>query len=171
MGPSGSGKSTLQKELGYRPIVTWTSRPKRDKEVHGKDYFFTTRDEILRMFNDGLLLEYTEYNGNLYGIGTQYINELIETKQKGSIVVDENGARLLKEKYKGNILLVGVTVPYEECKERLSRREDSNTESRLRNFDNEIRALMEISDIIIANTCANWKKTKEIIQMLKEGNN
>ena len=41
-GYSGSGKTTianvLQEKYGYHRIITYTTRPKREQEVNGKDY-------------------------------------------------------------------------------------------------------------------------------------
>ena len=168
LGPSGTGKTTLQKELGLRPVVTWTTRAMREGEAHGKDYFYTSKDNLLRMFSEGSLLEYTEYNGNYYGIGAEYINRLIETNTKGSIVVEANGARVLKDNYPDKVLVVGVLVPYSECKERLKRRNDKEIEGRLTTYQNEVLSVLEISDIIINNTCDNWNKTSEILKRLKK---
>lgn len=167
LGPSGTGKTTLQKELGLKPVVTWTTRAMREGEAHGKDYFYTSKENILKMFSEGSLLEYTQYNGNYYGIGADYLNKLIEGNTQGSIVVEANGARVLKDKYPDKVLVVGVLVPFTECKKRLFRRNDQEIEGRLATYQKEVLSVLEISDIIINNTCDNWNKTVEILKRMK----
>ena len=44
-GPSGAGKDTVmqrmqERGLPFHFVVTATTRPKRENETHGKDYFF-----------------------------------------------------------------------------------------------------------------------------------
>lgn len=168
MGPSGAGKSTLQEILGYERIITWTSRTPREGEVDGKDYHFGDKDRIIQLYNEGLMLEYTEYNGNVYGTGLESIEELIGSKYCRSIVVDENGARKLKEKFLDHVLVIGVIAPYEECKSRLMDREDKNIEKRLFTYSHEVSALMELSDVIVNNSKANWGKATLIMEMIKK---
>lgn len=167
LGPSGTGKTTLQKELGLKPVVTWTTRAMREGEEHGKYYFYTSKENILKMFSEGSLLEYTQYNSNYYGIGAEYLNNLIEGNAQGSIVVEGNGARVLKDKYPDKVLVVGVLAPFSECKKRLFSRNDREIEGRLATYQEEVLSVLEISDIIINNTCDNWNKTVEILRKLK----
>lgn len=49
LGKSGSGKDTILKTLpeDWNRVVPHTSRPKRENEIHGKDYYFVSRDEMI----------------------------------------------------------------------------------------------------------------------------
>jgi guanylate kinase len=55
VGPSGAGKGTLIKVLTEKYIdkfgfsVSFTTRAPRAGEVHGKNYFFVTREVFLEM--------------------------------------------------------------------------------------------------------------------------
>jgi guanylate kinase len=49
--PSGAGKTTLCKEIidifpNLRHSVSYTTRPPRTGEVHGRDYFFVGKEEF-----------------------------------------------------------------------------------------------------------------------------
>lgn len=74
VGPSGVGKTTLLRELCKRypknisPIVSHTTRPRRDGEVDGRDYHFVTQHAMSELWDSGSMLERAEYGGNLYGI-------------------------------------------------------------------------------------------------------
>ncbi len=169
MGPSGSGKSKLQRLFGYKSVVTWTSREPRPGEVDGKDYHFTNKDNILNMYKEGLLIEYTEYNGNIYGTGINSIKKLINTNSLGSIVLDANGVRKIKNMFTEKVLIIGVIAPYEECKDHLINRDDKYIEKRLASYSEEINSVIELSDIVINNAESNWAKNHSIIQVLNVG--
>ena len=61
--PSGAGKTSLvralmEREPGLRFSISYTTRPQRPTEQHGRDYFFVGRDEFERMVADGEFLEH-----------------------------------------------------------------------------------------------------------------
>lgn len=70
-GASASGKTEVAKLLAkkyqIKKIITTTTREKRDGEVDGVDYFFVTKEKFEQMINNGEFVEYTLFNGNLYG--------------------------------------------------------------------------------------------------------
>lgn len=71
-GKSGSGKDTLLKNLismnpEWYPIVSCTTRPKRDNEVDGQDYHFLSNEEFAEKVLNGDMLEATFFNNWHYG--------------------------------------------------------------------------------------------------------
>ena len=63
-GKSAAGKDTLQKMMldqntNFHKVVSCTTRPKRDYEEEGVDYFFLTEDEFARKTISGDMLETT----------------------------------------------------------------------------------------------------------------
>lgn len=169
LGPSAVGKTTLREMLNLERIVTYTSRAMRDNEQDGIDYHFTTREHILSMYNNNLLLEYSEYNGNLYATALSSFNYAIETNQCVSIIVDKNGAEILKSKYNDRIMIIGVFAPFQECEERMLKRDDQNTNARLNSYNDELIALNELSDILVNNAKENWHKSSQLMNLLKAG--
>ncbi|MCY4444854.1 MAG: guanylate kinase, partial [Rhodobacteraceae bacterium] len=76
--PSGAGKSTLAKQLAkwdssIRVSISATTRPARDNEQEGKDYFFLTEEKFKNKINNREFLEYATVFGNLYGTPVNYI--------------------------------------------------------------------------------------------------
>ena len=67
MGKSATGKDTIYKELSCRfrdrlnKIVSYTTRPIREGETQGVEYFFVTEDEALLLENEGKIIELREY--------------------------------------------------------------------------------------------------------------
>ena len=72
-GKSGAGKDTVAKAtVSTHPeifhfVTSCTTRPMRDNEKDGVDYYFLTEREFLREALVGNLLEATEFNGWFYG--------------------------------------------------------------------------------------------------------
>jgi guanylate kinase len=97
-GPSGSGKSTVTRRLlkeGRLPLrlsVSATTRPRREGEQEGVEYYFLTRDRFEGWIAAGVFLEWAEYAGNLYGTlrsevdryRVQGLGVLLEIEVKGA---------------------------------------------------------------------------------------
>jgi len=71
VGESASGKTTFAKALeieqGYKRVVTYTTRPPREGEKNGIDYFFVTEEEFLTHEDNKTFFETAEYNDWNYG--------------------------------------------------------------------------------------------------------
>ena len=63
VGASASGKTEVGKILlskyGMKKAVTQTSRQIRPSEVDGVDYHFVSKEEFLRLWDEGKLIENT----------------------------------------------------------------------------------------------------------------
>ena len=81
VGPSASGKDTLARflseRLSYNSIVSWTSRPPRIGEENGEDYWFVSREEFESNRSRGVFIEWSEFNGWLYGTPHQAVQERV----------------------------------------------------------------------------------------------
>ena len=90
-GASASGKTEvaklLAKKYGITKIVTTTTRPKRKGEVDGVDYFFVSPERFEQMIHEGKFVEYTLFNGYMYGSTKDQI-----AKDK-CVVIDPAGLR------------------------------------------------------------------------------
>lgn len=131
--PSGSGKTTIVKHLlalgmNLSFSVSATTRPKRENEHHGKDYFFLTQEEFKQQISAGAFLEWEEvYEGTYYGsLKTEVDKELQEGKNI-LFDVDVVGASNIKKIYGNQALAIFIKPPsIDILKERLLIR---NTES------------------------------------------
>ncbi|CAA6657009.1 unnamed protein product [Spirodela intermedia] len=77
-------------------VVTATSREKRPDEVHGKDYYFVTKEEFLSMVERDELLEYALVYGQYKGIPKQQIREFMAKGFDIVLRVDIQGAATLR---------------------------------------------------------------------------
>lgn len=68
MGKSSSGKDTIfkeikdDKELNLRPIISYTTRPKRVNETDGVEYFFINTDELKNFEKENKVIEQRVYH-------------------------------------------------------------------------------------------------------------
>lgn len=90
-GASASGKTEvaklLAKKYGIVKIITTTTRDMRVGEVDKRDYFFISKEEFERKIQAGDFVEYTFYNGNLYGSTKDQIAD------NKCVVIDPAGLR------------------------------------------------------------------------------
>lgn len=134
--PSGSGKTTILRavlpefpELEFS--VSACSRPPREGEVHGKDYYFLSNEEFIKKIDGGQFLEWEEvYSGNFYGT---LISEVERIWRKGKHVifdVDVIGGLNIKKKYPERSLSIFIQPPsLEELHKRLDERGTETPES------------------------------------------
>ncbi|NHN32487.1 guanylate kinase [Paenibacillus agricola] len=169
-GPSASGKSTLQAQLKLPRVITWTSRAPRIGEIDGRDYYFVNSEHMLFLFNNGKMLEMTEYQGHYYGTSMDSIKEVIEEAQPRSIVMDAKGARAIKALYPEKVLLIGVFADKEQCRLRLLSRKipEEVLSLRMSTYDAEVSELSQC-DLVLRNTDDNYDKAELIIKFLGEG--
>lgn len=104
MGKSAIGKDTIYKELlnnkslDLKEIVIYTTRPIRDGEKDGVEYFFVSNDELEELKNQDKIIEIRQYNtvGGLWSYFT--VND-------GQIDLDSY-----------NSLIIGTLESYEQIK-------------------------------------------------------
>ena len=83
-GFSGAGKGTIMKQLlkehpdTYGLSISATTRVPRPGEVHGREYFFVSREEFEQMIDKDELIEYAQYVGNYYGTPRNYVFSQLE---------------------------------------------------------------------------------------------
>ncbi|MCC3866103.1 guanylate kinase [Terrisporobacter petrolearius] len=68
MGKSSSGKDTIfkgindDKDLDLKPIISYTTRPKRINETNGVEYFFINTDELNKFEKENKVIEKRVYH-------------------------------------------------------------------------------------------------------------
>ena len=135
-GPSGVGKGTIVKTLVSRrkdvvESVSCTTREPRAGEVHGREYYFLTKEEFLRRVQEDDFLEYDEHFGNFYGTPKSFVREAL--KEKSVILeIDVVGALNAKKAFPDCVLVMIVPPSMEELKRRLISR-NSETEAEIEN--------------------------------------
>jgi guanylate kinase len=99
--PSGAGKTSLvralmERETGLRFSISYTTRPQRPNEVHGRDYFFVSREEFDRMVAAGEFLEHAAVFDNSYGTSRRQVEDSLAAGQDLILEIDWQGARQIR---------------------------------------------------------------------------
>lgn len=121
-GPSGSGKSTIVRELlRQSPVkltlsVSATTRPPRQGEVNGREYYFLSSEEFRQRQERGDFLEFAEVHstGNWYGT---LKSEVDRAKTEGAwalLEIDIQGAKHVLEQYPNAISIFLTTSDFEQ---------------------------------------------------------
>jgi len=135
-GPSGAGKTSvikrlleLDRKLAFS--VSATTRPRRPGEVHGRDYFFISREEFVRLREEGRLLEWTEFQGHLYGTPREQVVERLREGRDVIIDVEVNGAlAIASSRLPFPVVLVFLVPPsWEELERRIRARGTESPEA------------------------------------------
>ncbi len=133
-GPSGVGKDTvlhMMEERGEQPfhfVVTATTRPIREGEVHGRDYFFISSDEFAKMIEDDELLEYAIVYNDYKGIPKQQVRDALASGQDVIMRLDVQGAATVKKIAPEAVLIFLTTASEEELVSRLRARKTETSE-------------------------------------------
>lgn len=169
--PSGGGKTTVIKYIthensDYIYSVSMTTRPPRDGEVNGRDYWFVSHDEFQRKIKNDELIEYEQVHDWFYGTPKAPIQEWLANGKTVLLDLDVLGALCLKKQLGDEVLLIFLRPPREEVLiERLKNRSTESIEQINRRLE---RVHLEMSkanefDIVIVNddlqdTIKNVKK-------------
>lgn len=141
-GPSGCGKDTVVRHLlsmreNTELSVSCTTRPMREHERPGVDYYYISHEEFRERIRGGRMMEYVEYSGNLYGTPLDETEHRLADEKTVLLVIEVQGGHTIKTRFP-HALLIFITPPsFEELERRLHTR---NTES-----DEEIERRLAIA--------------------------
>ena len=131
--PSGAGKSTLSDRLRAwdKDIVfsiSATTREPRDGEKDGREYFFKSREDFLKMVDNQEMLEHAEVFGNLYGSPQLPVSNAIENGQDVLFDIDWQGGQQIRNSVLGKHALSLFILPpsIAELERRLNSRAKDN---------------------------------------------
>ncbi|WP_456480486.1 guanylate kinase [Nautilia sp.] len=170
-GPSGSGKTSLARvvceELGDKAYfsISSTTRPVREGEKEGVDYFFLTKEEFIKDIEEGYFLEWAEVHGNFYGTSKRQIDAALKKGQIVFLDIDVQGYELVKKSYPDITTGIFVTTPNQKVlKERLLKRGTETEESLKVRMFNALREMQKIDeyDYLLIND--DFDEAKEFLR-------
>lgn len=185
-GPSGVGKGTLRQRLlqrfpSMKRSISVTTRKPRPGEVHGRDYFFVTREEFQRMINEGAFLEWAWVFDELYGTPAKWVEEQLGRGIDVILEIDVQGAFQVRERRPDAVLVFIAPPSWEELERRLRMRHTEDEEEVRRRLevarrevemaprydyvvvnDDLDQAAYELECIVVAEKCRSSRRRWEV---------
>lgn len=157
-GTTCAGKGTVIKKLlaNHNDIVlstSYTSRPKRESEVDGVDYYFVSKEEFERKIKNNDFLEYAQVQyGAYYGTPKKEVLDLLDSGKDVILEIDVQGAKQIKELYPSTILIFIMAPSMREVKRRIMMRGDENIDQIISRFKvayNEINQINNYNYVVV----------------------
>lgn len=157
-GFSGSGKGTIMKELlqqydNYALSISATTRQPREGEMHGREYFFLSKEEFEQLIKEEKLIEYAQYVGNYYGTPSSFVEEQRDAGKDVILEIEVQGALQVKEKFPDTVLLFVTPPSAEELASRLRGRGTETEEVIAKRMQQAVTesTLMDKYDYLVVN--------------------
>jgi guanylate kinase len=155
--PSGAGKTTLCKALleKFPDIVysvSYTTRPPRGNEKHGKDYFFIEKAAFENKLKQDYWAEWANVHGHFYGTSREILDNYLAMGRDILLDIDVQGTRQILEHYPHSVTIFVMPPSLEALRIRLESRATDTAEvieRRLRDAEKEIEQRHIYSHLII----------------------
>ena len=165
-GPSGVGKDTVLERMKglartWYFVVTATTRPKRPSEKDGADYIFVTPSQFQALVDEDGLLEHAEVYGRSYGVPRDQVEKALASGRDVIVKPDVQGARTLRSKVPGALLIFLAPPDMDELERRLRERKSEtaeNMEQRIQTATEEMEARPEF-DYVVVNHSGRLEET------------
>ena len=172
-GPSGVGKDSVLQALKHRSlpmhfVVTATTRPRRENELDGVDYFFVSKAEFARMIEQNELIEYAIVYNDYKGIPKEQVRDALNSGQDAIMRVDVQGAATVRKLAPEAVLIFLTTESEEALVKRLQARRTETAENlslRIATARQELKRAAEF-DYVIVNADGHLDDTVDIVSAI-----
>ena len=189
---SGTGKTTLCRAMlkifpHLHFSVSYTTRPKRPGDEHGKDYYFISREDFQMMIDRGDFVEWAEIYGHRYGTSKRMLEKTRAQGEDLILDLDGQGARQLRQQGLPGIFIFILPPSLAELRQRLMKRKTEGKEAveeRLRKARDEIvearwydfliindelkKAQAQLQAIILAEHCRRERMIEVLERLMRE---
>jgi guanylate kinase len=175
--PSGAGKSSLIKNIIEKSTgdielsISATTRPPRDGEEHGRDYFFISDEEFNELRRSDSFIEHANVHGYQYGTLKSFVDEKIQNGISIILDIDVQGFNLIRNAIEHNLSIFIIPPSIKELRKRLtSRGLDSSDviEKRLLNAKTELKYAEQYDYIVLNDLFENT--LSELVSIINDEN-
>ncbi len=151
-GASSVGKGAIRdrlledKDMNLFYSISETTRPQKEGEVDGKDYYFVTHKAFAESVKNKELLEYTEFNGYYYGTPKAQVEFLTNKGKNVLIEVEAQGVGPIKLNIPDSVAFFVMPSSFEELEKQITtiyKDDEASIERRL----NKAKMDMEIAPL------------------------
>jgi guanylate kinase len=176
-GSAGVGKTTLVEMLlkddkNLVRSISYTTRPKRDNEKDGKNYFFVTKEEFEKLLKEDKILEYEKVFDHLYGTSKEFVKKIFDENKSVILVIDVLGGLQIRKKFNNSQLIFIKAPSIKDLKNRMEKRDmdkGSVIEKRLARYSFELEKSKEYDFILENNDLTKaYNELKLLIQSLSK---
>ena len=124
-GASSVGKGRIRDLLLQDPdmklffSISETTRPQKEGEVDGRDYYFVSHKDFANSVKNRELLEYTEFNGYYYGTPKAYVDFMTSKGKNVLIEVEAQGVGPLKLNIPDALAFFVMPTSFEELERQI----------------------------------------------------
>ena len=155
--PSGGGKGTLidrvlQTVPGVSYSVSYTTRPPREKEQDGREYFFVSTAAFKEMIKRGEFLEWADVYGHLYGTSHKQVEKERAAGHDIILEIDVQGADTVRGLIDDVVTVFILPPSFELLQNRLVKRGTDSAEDlarRLRGAPGEVEQYRKFQYVIL----------------------
>lgn len=160
-GFSGTGKGTAIKKLlelypnDYCLSISATTRNPREGEVHGREYFFKTKEDFEEMIMKQELIEYTQYVDNYYGTPKEYVEDQMDAGHNIILEIEIDGALNVKKLCPDALLIFLLPPSIKELEKRLRERGTESEDviaDRIKRASEESKVIREYDYVVVNDT-------------------
>uniref|UniRef100_A0A1B6CDZ8 MAGUK p55 subfamily member 6 n=1 Tax=Clastoptera arizonana TaxID=38151 RepID=A0A1B6CDZ8_9HEMI len=144
IGTHGVGRRTLKNRLinsdpdKFGAVIPITSRPQRELEENGKNYWFSDRETMEQEIREHKFLEYGEHNGHLYGTSLETIRDVIHEGKMCVLDCSPTALKMLHNSSEFMPYVIFVAAPgMELLKQMYNFSRSTGTSSRNLTFDRQ----------------------------------
>ena len=171
-GFSGAGKGTVSKALvekfGYSLSVSATTRQPREGEQDGREYYFKSEDDFLRLIDYNGFIEYAQYVDHYYGTPRKFVEDELAAGHVVILEIEVQGAMKIKEQYPEAILLF-ITAPKRMRRAAEEAESIDQYEFIVSNEEGKLEDCMNTIHSIIESESCRITKRQEFVESLREG--
>jgi len=133
--------------------VSATTRPPRNQEREGIDYFFVTQEEFQKKIEKGAFLEWAQIYGDYYGTPKEYVDRKLEEGFDVILKIDVQGAKQIRDAGMGAVFVFIAPPSMEELRRRIQGRGTETAEAVEKRFRTALREVREAVqyDYIVVN--------------------
>ena len=183
VGMSGSGKDAILRKLvsdyDYQSFISCTTRPIRENEIDGRDYWFVDKWTFESMIDNNRMVEYRTYDTLVKGVQDTWFYGLSKSEidrmygnQSYVVVLDLQGAKSLIDYIgKDKCEVIYINCPSEIRKERAIKRGGYDE------IEFERRYLADLTDFseqnrigLVDREIKNWnRELDDVVEEIKKG--
>lgn len=152
-GASSVGKGDIRDllmaddDFNFFYSISMTTRPRRENEVDGKDYYFVNYEAFAQAVRNKELLEFAEFDGYYYGTPARQVDFLLNSGKNVMIEVEAQGVGQIKLRHPDAVSVFVMPESLDDLEKQILRRyhDEGSAQRRI----TKARVEMELASLFV----------------------